>query len=175
MKQIAEVLEKHLFGEEGVQVYAILDGASVPDLLGRLPEAVEYECLYAGELAPDMQMVAPYLVRLEAGTGFTDWVLDEGWGKHWGVFVVVAAGIRAMRLHFRRFLIVHDTDAKPLIFRYYDPRVLRTYLPTCNGEELNTIFGPVLRFLAEGEDANQLLRFRRAGDKLTADVLPLGE
>jgi hypothetical protein len=65
-----------------------------------------------------------------------------------------------MRKHFRRFLTVHDSDGKPLLFRYYDPRVLRVYLPTCTAEELQTIFGPVLCFLQEGENPAELLRFQ---------------
>jgi len=46
-----------------------------------------------------------------------------------------------MRQHFRRFITVHDESGKPLLFRYYDPRVLRTFLPTCNAKELAEIFG----------------------------------
>jgi hypothetical protein len=31
-----------------------------------------------------------------------------------------------------------------LLFRYYDPRVLRVYLPSCRPSELETVFGPVV-------------------------------
>jgi hypothetical protein len=173
MKPIAQVLEERLFADEGAQVYAILDGASVEGLVPRLAEAAEYVCLYAGELKPDMQAVAPYLIRLERGAPFTAWILEEGWGKHWGVFAAGAADLRALRLHFRRFLLVHDSNGKPLVFRYYDPRVLRTYLPTCNAEELDTVFGPVTHFYAEGEDPGELLCFRRAGGKLVVGATAL--
>jgi len=56
-------------------------------------------------------------------------------------------------------LVVHDPDGKPMYFRYYDPRVLRTYLPTCNAQELETIAGPVEWFLVEAEDSSIALRF----------------
>ena len=103
----------------------------------------EFACLYRGELAPDMAEVAPYLVRLEPATEFADWVVSGGWGKHWGVFALAHATLREMRHHFRAFLTVYDPEGKPLLFRYYDPRVLRVYLPTCDARELETVFGPV--------------------------------
>jgi hypothetical protein len=157
----AQSLYEQLFADEAANVYAVLDGASVEDLLPKLYELEpECECLYRGELEPDMAEVAPYLVRLEPDTEFTDWLIGEGWGEHWGVFAVTDADLRAAHRHFRSFLTVYDPEGKPLLFRYYDPRVLRLYLPTCNAEELSTVFGPVSCYLLEGEDPNTLLRFR---------------
>src|SRR2546422_5242168 len=43
-------------------------------------EHPEFECLYRGELKPDMAEVAPYLVRLESESSVTKWVIREGWG-----------------------------------------------------------------------------------------------
>jgi hypothetical protein len=140
----------------------------VPDLLGKLhgPDSPEFECLYSGELKPDLAEVAPYLVRLEPGSEFTLWVLEQGWGNHWGIFALSAADLRELRRHFRRFLTVYDPSGKPLLFRYYDPRVLRTYLPTCNPEELSTLFGPVSCYLLEGEKPEEMLRFQLASGSL---------
>jgi hypothetical protein len=53
-----------------------------------------------------------------------------------------------------------------LIFRYYDPRLLRVYLPTCRPAELETFFGPIDTFLTEGEDGGEMLEFRREGNRL---------
>src|SRR5262245_523205 len=101
MDKKTQALEKHLFSEREAEVYAILDGASVQDLLDRLYEdKPEYECLYRGELKPDLAEVAPYLVRLEYKTKFCDWVLQQGWGRHWGIFVVSYADLRVLRRHF---------------------------------------------------------------------------
>jgi hypothetical protein len=153
-------LAEHLFAEPDTRVFAVLDGASIQRLLDMLyqhqPESI---CLYRGELQPDIAHVAPYLVRLVKDSPFTGWVLDSGWGKHWGVFVVTQADLIALRQHFRRFLTVHDSEGTPLLFRYYDPRVLRVFLPTCNAEELQAIYGPVLRYVMEGERPGELLQF----------------
>jgi hypothetical protein len=149
-----------LFADE-MQVYAVLDGAIIPDLLDRLYGLQpEFICLYRGELAPDLAEVAPYLVRLDPDDEFARWVIEEGWGKSWGVFAVSDGDMYAVRQHFRRFLIVRDPEGKPLYFRYYDPRVLRVYLPTCNADELRTVFGPLACYLLEDADPGVALRFR---------------
>ena len=168
------IIEQQLFSSDAGRVFAILDGASVGDLLTPLYEHhPEFECLYRGELQPDIAEVAPYLVQLEQGTEFAKWVLEQGWGNHWGIFAVADAELPVMRRHFRRFLTVHDADGKPLYFRYYDPRVLRAYLPTCNAEELQTMFGPVECFLLEGENPAAALRFQVQDGALKQQTLSL--
>src|SRR6266404_1277979 len=132
-----------LFSKAEIGVFAVLDGASIPDLVKSLYEhEPEYCCLYRGELQPDMASVAPYLVRLEPGDEFSELVLREGWGAHWGIFVI-------SQTTFREFHTVELPDQRTVLFRYYDPRVLRNFLPACNAAELATFFGPVQSFLLE--------------------------
>jgi hypothetical protein len=166
-EETAELLAGEIFPEDAANVYAVLDGASVPALVRKLYELrPEYECLYRGELAPDMAEVAPYLVRLDPESAFTHWVLEEGWGGHWGLFAATDADMRAARRHFRSLLVVYTHDGRPQQFRYYDPRVMRIFLPTCNAGELRVLFGPVTTYLLEGEDPRTLLRFRLAEGSL---------
>lgn len=172
--KIIQAISDQLFASEEQHAYAILDGASVPDLLDRLYELEpEHVCLYRGELEPDMAEVAPYLVKLEREAQFTDWVLAEGWGQHWGIFAVSSVELDALRRHLRGFLMVYDPDNKPLYFRYYDPRVLRIYLPTCNSEELKTVFGPVESYFLEDENSEMGLRFSYSNGELHQEKLLL--
>ena len=139
-----KVLREQLFAIPGAMVYAVLDGASVPELPQRLAQwQIESVCLLRGELPPDVAQTASYLAAFQPDTPFAELVLSEGWGKHWGIFVISNAHFRALRQHFRSFLMVYTPEGKPVYFRYYDPRVLRVYLPTCNTPELRTVFGPV--------------------------------
>jgi hypothetical protein len=149
-----------LLFKENSRVYAALDGASVPDLPMILYKMnPEHICLYRGDLEPDIAEVAPYLIRMVSGTDFTNWVLTEGWGKHWGIFAQTRYSLTEMRKHFRSFLTVHDETGNPMLFRYYDPRVLRTFLPTCNGAELTAFFGNVTNYILEDEDSQNLLNY----------------
>ena len=167
-----EVIRRQLFGvDEKMATYGIFDGAAMPGLPQALEEALEEEniesvCLLKGDLEPDVAQAAPYLVRMAADSAFTKWVLKEGWGQHWGVFVRSPADLRRMRMHFRALLNVYGPDMEPLFFRYYDPRVLRTYLPTCTSDELNSVFGPAEAFVMEHEDAKVLLRCALENDRL---------
>jgi len=175
---LKEALYPHLFPDpddgDPLHTFAILDGAAIPDLLERLyGERPEFICLYRGELQPDIAEVAPYLVRLEPEAPFTDWVLERGWGNHWGIFALARESLRAMRTHFRRFLMVKDEEGARLHFRYYDPRVLRVYLPTCDAEETTALFGPVQRYCLEAADPNVLLQYRHMDGQLMPRRVPL--
>lgn len=170
----SQAILQHLFAVPETVAYAILDGASVPDLPRILERfEVEAECLFRGELESDVALAAPYLMALQPDDPFTEWLLQEGWGQHWGIFAVSKIGLRELRMHLRTLLKVYGPDLKPLYFRYYDPRVLRAYLPTCNGDELRTLFGPVHAYLAEGENPQVLLRFTAAGNALGQTELAL--
>jgi hypothetical protein len=147
---IIDQLRALLFAHEDESTYAVLDGASVPELVAKLSDArEEWACLYRGELEPDLAEVAPYLVKLRSESPLTDWILSEGWGNHWGIFAITQAGLEALRRHFRHFLRVKDDTGKVLYFRFYDPRVLHVYLPTCNRAEIKAIYGPVHRYILE--------------------------
>lgn len=161
-----ETLQRHLLSER-TKLFCVLDGASVPDLPARLYEwRPPHYCLFTGELAPDMAYVAPYVVNLLPSQPFTEWVLTESFGRHWGIFAHSPYSIKEMRRHFRSLVDVYDEEGNPMTFRFYDPRVLRKFLPTCNAGELKTFFGRIERFFAEDETGENLLGFELENDKL---------
>ncbi len=173
-EDIIPSLENLLFAREGLRSYAILDGASMPNLLGLLhTHEPDYMCLYRGELPPDMAEVAPYLVWLNPDTDFPWWLASKGWGKHWGIVAQSRADLRTLRMHLRTLLIVYDDTGKPRYFRWYDPRVLSAYLPTCNAAELATVFGPIEAYVLEAADPTQALRMRNTAGQLQIEQLSL--
>jgi hypothetical protein len=107
------------------------------------------------------------------GSRVTAWLVEQGWGNSWGIFVDTAAEMRALRQHLRQFVMVYSPEAKPLYFRYYDPRVFRTFLPTCTVDELATWFGPVNSYLVEDEQPNVLLHYSRASGDLQLQKIAL--
>ena len=167
-------LQEQLFADRGLRTYVLLDGASVRGLRWKFWELrLDHYCLFAGDLEPDMATVAPYVAKVEPDAPFTKWVLSGGWGKHWGVFAFSSGELHDMRQHFRKIVTVYSPEGKPLYFRFYDPRVLRTYLPTCTPEELEEIFGPVERFALESPDADAKIRFRRGPRGLETETVDL--
>lgn len=171
---LARTFLQSLADEHGQRVYAVLDGASIPNLLPLLAEhRLGHICLMPGELEPELAQAAPYLVEVPPLLPFAELFLARGLGNHWGILATSDAGLRILRMHFRKLLSVWDPDGKPLYFRYYDPRVLRVYLPTCNSDELAALFGPVAAYYAEAETADTLRRFTLAATGLGQQVLCL--
>jgi len=143
------------------RLYCVLDGAAISNLPKRLYETRPPKCpLIRGELTPDMVHVAPYLVQLLPKGEFTGWVLDNYFGKNWGIFLHCRFTITEMRKHFRALITVHDEDGKPMLFRFYDPRVFRKFLPTCEPDQIETFFGKVETFFVEAEEGETLLSYK---------------
>jgi hypothetical protein len=155
-------------------IYAVLDGARNRKIYSRIKEHSRevYTCLYEGRLPEVLRYAAPYLVELHRDD-FTHWLLREGWGDNWGIFLISGSPIRDIRRHLRRFLMVEGPNKKQLYFRYYDPRVFRTYLPTCNPDELATIFGPIDSFISEDEDSKRMIHYTYKDLELESDFFEL--
>ncbi len=168
-------LEKYLFRNDA-HSYAVLDGASVPNLPNRLHETEAINvCLMTGDLPPDLVYAAPYLVYLEPGDAFTEWLISESWGKHWGIFVQSPISFTGIRKKFRSLLIVNNEEGNPMIFRFYDPRVLSPFLLTCAADQLELIFEDVAYLFAENAETNELLRFNLKKNKLVETKLSMSE
>jgi len=160
--------------KEPPRVYALLDAARDESIYPKIVNSgLESTCLYRGEKARELAWVAPYLVELQREDPFTEWVVENGWGKSWGVFAGSPATLNELKRHFRTFIMVYDENGSSLYFRYYDPRVLRVYLPTCNAKELGIVFGPVQHYVFEDEDPGSVSRFRNLSGVLRQENIKI--
>jgi uncharacterized protein DUF4123 len=157
-------------------VWMIVDAARDKQIYPTLVASyMEYSCLYSGQLAPAIERAAPYLVQLEFEGSYTRRLLERAWGNSWGVILRCDSSLPRVRRHLRQFLMVRDPRGQQVLFRYYDPRVLRVYLPTCNREELRTVFGPVECYYMEDRNPEDMWEFRRDEGKLAAAKTSLVE
>jgi hypothetical protein len=142
-------------------LYAVLDGARDRHIRGfALDSHAPCWCLYRGELPAALENAAPWLLRLTPGSAYTEEFFARGWNDCWGIVFTSTAPSRELRCHLRRFLLARTEAGRKLLFRYYDPRVLRIYLPTCTPAELATFFGPISAFAAPGEKPGTVELFR---------------
>lgn len=161
LQKAMSYLFRFIDGEHDQGTYAILDTARDDKIHQKLINSdIEPLCLYIGDKAIELATVAPYLVDLRREDPLTQWVLNTGWGKSWGIFLQSSASLIELQRHFRQFLMVYDEEGTPLYFRFYDPRVLRIYLPTCNEKELEAVFGPVSCYYVENKDSSEMIEFR---------------
>ena len=147
--------------ESGRDVWMIADGARDRKVYGFLLDSyLDYSCLYHGDISPELELAAPYLVQLDHDDTYAMRLIERAWGNNWGIFLKCDSSKDTLRRHLRTLLTVRDQKGRMLLFRYYDPRVLRVYLPTCVEEELKQVYGPIDRFWMEDETPDQLLEFR---------------
>jgi len=153
--------------DPSLYLYAILDAARDTRIHSRLFESgIEAVSLFRGDQAVEIADVAPYLVPLNREDSIAEWLFTYGWGNSWGITIESPAGLRELGRHFQALIIVYDPRGTPLYFRYYDPRVFRTYLPTCNELELKTFFGQVNSFYLEAENPDYLIHYAFVGGRL---------
>lgn len=169
---VVEALRAEYFPNDGLLTYMLMDGASTAALIDHLyDDQAEFACLITGALQPDMQEVAPYLVALHDGGAFAEWILRSALGEHWGLALRTSLPMADLARRYRKLLHVRSPEGEPLYFRFYDPRVMRTYLPTCAGDDLPAWFDGVDHYLVEAATPNRLLRFSTDGRSVkTAEI-----
>jgi len=167
-------INDYLFAFPNSQVVAIIDGASASALLGAIEiNKPEYCCLLSGNIDGDLASAAPYLIKLEKNSPLTEWLL-KGWGKHVGIYCITDRQVSfdELRTHFRSLLTVKTHDGHTVYFRFYDPRVLNIYLPTCTGSEAQQVFGPVKHFILERGEENTVQQYTPGIDGVEHHAFP---
>lgn len=143
--------------EQPAPLYALLDAVHDPQALELLHGArEELRPLYeGGQHAPEK---IPYLVSLPAQSRLTEALVNQGWGKNWGVYLTCAAPLAELRNYFRQSLMVKTQDGREFFFRFYEPRFLRDILRSSSSADSAKFFGPVSSYLVEAEKPEILLQ-----------------
>lgn len=153
--------------------FLVIDAARDPcifDFLLEHQEELTVQCLYKGEAAAELATVAPYLLALE---GPARRFLADGWGRGRFILLCVPVGFDDLRLHLRKLTFAQLPDGAAVLFRFYDPRVTRVFLPTCDPAQLARFFGPVVRIISEAPDPSQALWFDFADGQLETGTIDL--
>jgi hypothetical protein len=146
--------------------YAVLDGAISPAILDLLNQSgTYYQSLYEGEQSADIARYGPYVAQLQPDRPFLPYLVKAAWGMFWGVFLGSDLSFEETRKHLRRFLIVDSGTGSKSLFRFYDPRVLRVFIPSCAPVQRKEFFGPVRCYFAETEPAPGLTAFTPDGQQ----------
>ena len=158
--------------------FAILDCAVDPRLYehaARL-EPGGAMCLFIGKLHPEVKKVSPHLVELTPDDPLTQLWRGEGWGRSWGLWIEARSDLFTIWRRMRHF-----TQAKlpsgegPVLFRFWDPRVFRVYMPLVEPEELAPWYEALDAYVAEDEDEDGrgAVRYSLRGGALNVEQLTL--
>lgn len=146
--------------------YMLIDCAGVEGGAERLPRDIfdDFECLFTGDLAEELEDVAPYLGRLGSLAPEAQAVVEDLLARHLGILVTLPLPVGSdeppsfsqVHRHFRKFNVVYGPEGKPLFFRYYDPRVIVDVLKVLDEEQLKAFFGPVERLCLGGTEGSMV-------------------
>ncbi|ATB38522.1 hypothetical protein CYFUS_003957 [Cystobacter fuscus] len=127
-------------------LFAVLDSCGSPEVLAQVSSlGIDRACcLYKGSAANNFAEQAPYLVQVDEER--LRWILRDLSGRPWGIFVHAQAPFAEVFSHLRKFLTVDSPAGERWLFRYYDPRILRAFLPVCTVGELEDFFGQFAAF-----------------------------
>lgn len=149
-------------------IWAIVDAAQDQKVYWTLTNSfLQHCCLFAGKLPQALEMAAPYLVQLDPEDKLTTF-LAENMGRNLGIFLRCDGSLNEVRKHLRSFLTVKDMRGQKMLFRYYDPRIMRVYLPTCTSAELQTVFGPIKTYWTESDQPGTLTQFEIKAKQLVS-------
>lgn len=152
------------------RLYGVVDAARNLQLAGKARRCgYDLVSLFLGAQAAQLADLAPYFFQVPHGAPFltNDW--QAALGQSCGVLIDSPATPAVVFGHLRYAFIIQDEAGQPYFFRYYDPRVLRPYLVSCDPKQLSEFFGPVRAWICEDEagegyqgfarnDAGQLVR-----------------
>ena len=172
MAELLEVLQS-----QSEPLFALVDAGRDPEVLTLLlSHDALARSLYEGESEARLGNSGPYLVELVEQPELLRALIRNGWGNSWGLYCSSSASFDEVRKHFRTLLMVRrEKDGSELYFRFYDPRVLREFLPTCSSKQVGQMFGPVTSFFTESPDDmpdDTVWRFTPQGGGVEREELP---
>lgn len=152
---------RQLFWESSYKVYLILDRARAPEIGALIATATcKHQTLYGGKLAERLEEFGPELLEIDKTQPIARAFATMGWEQAWGVVVLSRYDFDSVRNLLRRLLGVELPDGGKALFRFYDPRVFRTFLPTCTKEERSSFFGNVIHsYVLEDSTGEMSLEF----------------
>lgn len=140
--------------------YVILDAARMDEKIeSAFQKNRDHLCLFSGKGEEYLKSVSPYLFSFTDKSEISNFLIEEGIGNSWGVFFHSRNSFSEIFKHLQNLLVVKTADGKEMYFRFYDPRVLRVFLPVAYKEQLKEFFGPIEYFICEDEDPEFMLIF----------------
>lgn len=151
--------------------YFLADGARMNDLISKFTKFNAYPIsLYIGTEDELLADVGPFVVNIASNTNVINWLLDEGRGLSWGVFLKSSFELEELVEHLQTLTSVTDEEGNEFYFRFYDPRVIRKFLPTCDTNQLNQFFSNgISYFLAEKDSDNIFIKYYLSNAQLVEE------
>ncbi len=132
-------------------------------------------CLLGATASRPLHLVAPWCVHLSADSSRGAALVGASWGESCCLLVVTKAGaaLPAVGQALEQLLWVELPSGKRTMFRYFDPRVFRRFVPTCDRGQWNEIRRHFCAFSCESADAWSVLTWDARGHDVVPTTTPL--
>lgn len=154
--------------------FALVDAAQDPQLYALVQACSQGECLVSGEMSPVLAAALPHLVKLEQTEPLWAAWQTRGAGRNWGIMFQSSLRLDGLRLLFKKFLYAQLPGGATVLFRFYDPRVFRTYLVAAATEERLPWFDGVSRYWVESAKPGSFHDFSVRDGALYDSATPVG-
>lgn len=156
------------------RLFAVVDGAAALGLVDQAKRlGLRTESLIVGLRSPYLAAVAPYLIEITSASGFLD--LWHGYlSKNPGVLLTSLAEFPELLEHARRLFVTRNAAGKDSFFRFYDPKVLKTWLANAPASELKVFFRCIASVVAGLDDPSHLSRLSLADERVEAHEIGIG-
>ncbi len=177
--QDADTLVKNLRPQSTAQrLYSIVDAAANNEILDYLYsiETLSFDCLFPGDVEPDVFEAAPFLVDLSDHPEVLRKLLDS-WGQAGCIYLHSKHDLDTLQRLLRPLTLAVLPSGEPHFFRFYDPRVMRTAVLDLFPQQAAPFFEGVDAYLVEGSSANKMLtiHFEPHGFIVSDTQLPLSQ
>ncbi|WP_225768817.1 DUF4123 domain-containing protein [Inquilinus sp. Marseille-Q2685] len=156
--------ERAAVGDGTARLYVVADcgrDRNIRTLLQALAE--ESACLYQGEALAEYGDEAPWLATAGPHAELWTWLIEEGLGQRWGVFLASRRDFDAVRRHLRRFVKIRTWENQLVFFRFFDPFVWNSQVGFFSEEQRRHLFDGIDLSLTELGDKG-FMRLRLEAD-----------
>lgn len=162
--------------DAGSKLFVLIDPSRSPGLL-TIAQGLTDEgaCLFIGDARQEFEDDAPWLFRCDESGEFVRYLVGNGLGRRWSVFVESDLEFAQVFTHFRKFVKVVDGDGDQIFWRFYDPMIISGQLPFLTIEQRQHFLGGIARLGTE-MGGHAFAWFRDSGDgRLSTHVLEANE
>lgn len=153
--------------------YGVIDGAQDSRLVALAQSCANHVCLISGTLDSELAPALPWLVELHPGERLLNIWRQEGAGRNWGIALQSPMDLHRVKIHLKKFLNARLPDGTLAMFRFYDPRVLRSYMRAATSEEIIPWFSGIDRYSVESEQPGRYHDFHLSEGILLDGTIPI--
>lgn len=114
-----------------------------------------YRSLFRGSTGEKLWSVAPYLLDISEQKEFVQKIQAMDKIQRRVAWISSTLDIDSLRKHLRRFLRLKKEDDSYIYFRFYDPYVIQSTLPSLTEEQYQEFMTPIQLLIAEDTRINQ--------------------